>query len=385
MFSQHVIDGVQRKYHYTAVDNINLAEYDFNNWNSLYRRLEKIKRPTWRPDEKIFLHQFDTQFFLGHIGFSTYNFILIIRHLDIDPSVFVVLTTYYKSHESWLQHCTNPNNQFHIVNIPFTEYTTPSEEVFRSFGTECNYHFNVMIGVGRVHRELLAKFLIQNNLVDNNIIKINLIDNPQMFSHSAEPLDPGFGLRFLTTDPIVVSNEYWQHSSFLTDLHNSLDKIPTIHNSKISDYTSFATLYQQHNYKINSAVQNNWTSCEWYQEVFVDIVPETVYNYPYACFSEKTTRPIVAGRPFILFGAAHTLEYLHSLGFKTFNNYWDESYDEMTDPNQRFEKLCSVIKEIASWPIDLCREHLKSMQPVLQHNQEIYKRIIKNQVDYVTN
>lgn len=385
MFSQSVINRVQERYGYKSVDNINMAEYDFNHWDALYRRLEKLKRSCWQPDEKIFIHQFDTQFFLGDVGFSIYNFNLVIRRLDIDPSVFVILTTYYKSHESWLRYCDHEENQFHIIDLPFTEYLMPEDNAFRSFPAECNYHFNVMIGMGRVHRKLLAKFLIKNNLVDNNIVKINLVENPEMFTHNVEPLDLGLGLRFLTTDPIVVSNEYWHHSKFLTDLHQSIDDVPVITNAKISEYTSFATLYKQNDYKINATVQNNWTACDWYQEVFVDIVPETVYNYPYACFSEKIMRPIIAGRPFILFGAAHTLEFLHHLGFQTFDNYWDESYDSITDPNQRFEKLCSVIQEIASWPIDQCRDHLKSMQPIFQHNQDIYKRIITNQVDYVTN
>jgi hypothetical protein len=385
MFSQSVIENIHKQYGYVSVDHINLAEYDFNHWDALYRRLEKLKRTTWLPEEKIFIHQFDAQFFLGNIGFSSYNFNLIIRHLDIDPSVFVILTTYYKSQDQWLQYCDHASNQFHIIALPFTEYLMPGLDVFRTFRTDCNYHFNVMIGTGRVHRKLLAKFLIQNNLVETNIVKINLIDNPQMFAHNVEPLDPAWGLRFLTTDPVVVSNEYWQHSKFLTELHQSIDEVPLITNSKISDYTSFAALYKQHNYTINSSVQQNWTACDWYQEVFVDIVPETVYNYPYACFSEKIMRPVIAGRPFVLVGAAHTIEFLHHLGFQTFNDYWNESYDTMTDPNQRFEAVCSVVKEIASWPIDLCRDHLKSMQPILQHNQEIYKRIITNQVEYVTN
>jgi hypothetical protein len=385
MFSQSVTDQIQQLYGYKAVDQINLAEYDFNHWDALYRRLEKLKRTAWTPVEKIFIHQFDTQFFLGDVGFSIYNFNLIIRQLDIDPSVFVILTTYFKSQDSWLRYCEHTANQFHVIELPFTEYLMPDQSVFRTFSADCNYHFNVMIGMGRVHRKLLAKFLINNDLVDNNIVKINLVENPEMFTHNVEPLDPALGLRFLTTDPIVVSNEYWNHSKFLTDLHRSMDEIPIVLNEKISQYTSFATLYKQHDYKINTAVQNNWTNCEWYQEVFVDIVPETVYNYPYACFSEKIMRPIVAGRPFILFGAAHTLDFLQHLGFKTFSNYWDESYDSMTDPNQRFETLCSIITEIASWPIEQCRNHLASMQSILRHNQDIYKRIITNQVDYVTN
>jgi hypothetical protein len=385
MFSQSVIDRVQEKFGYTSVANINLAEYEFNHWDALYRRLEKLKRTKWQPNEKIFIHQFDTQFFLGSTGFSIYNFNLIIQHLDIDPSVFVILTTYYKSRDSWLQYCNHPNNQFQVLDLPFTEYLMPDSTIFQSFTDNCNYHFNVMIGVGRVHRKLLAKFLIKNNLVEKNIVKINLINNPEMFTHTVEPLDPALGLRFLTTDPIVASNEHWIHSKFLSDLHQSMDQIPSVTNSKISDYTSFATLYQKNDHKITSSVQGNWTACDWYQEVFVDIVTETVYNYPYACFSEKIMRPIVAGRPFVLFGAAHTLEFLHHLGFQTFNDYWDESYDSMTDPNQRFEMLCSVVQEIASWPIDLCRKHLQSMKSIFQHNQDIYKRIITNQVDYVTN
>ena len=42
--------------------------------------------------------------------------------------------------------------------------------------------------------------------------------------------------------------------------------------------------------------------------------------------TEKTYKPIAFMQPFILVAAAGSLRHVQDMGFKTFNEFWDESY-----------------------------------------------------------
>lgn len=106
---------------------------------------------------------------------------------------------------------------------------------------------------------------------------------------------------------------------------------------------------------------------------FVNIVTETMYNTESIFFSEKTYKPIYMCQPFILFGNPYSLKKLKELGFKTFDKWWDESYDIETDLNLRLQKITKVLEEIANWDFDKCFDVTNQMEEILIHN---YKQLM---------
>jgi hypothetical protein len=42
-------------------------------------------------------------------------------------------------------------------------------------------------------------------------------------------------------------------------------------------------------------------------------------------------------------GQPYTLRHLKELGFKTFSDYWDESYDEELYTTKRIDMICNLI------------------------------------------
>lgn len=113
----------------------------------------------------------------------------------------------------------------------------------------------------------------------------------------------------------------------------------------------------------------------FYKYIGLDIVAETVYNYPYPYVTEKTLRPVACKRLFVVVGAPGILSLLHSKGFETFSDVLDESYDTILDPNERFFQLQKTIKEFALRPIETIIEIVKSKTPVLEHNFEVLKNL----------
>jgi len=63
----------------------------------------------------------------------------------------------------------------------------------------------------------------------------------------------------------------------------------------------------------------------------IHVVTETVYRGRKNHLTEKSFKPIVMQQPFIIQSCRGSLEYLRRYGFRTFGEFWDESYDEADD------------------------------------------------------
>lgn len=105
-----------------------------------------------------------------------------------------------------------------------------------------------------------------------------------------------------------------------------------------------------------------------YTQCFLYVICESLYAFPFGHFSEKTLGAFKAYRPFVLFSSPYTLEYMQKIGFKTFNSFWDESYDKETNHTKRMDKVFNIIDEIDKLSINDCKELYLQMKPILLHN-----------------
>ena len=92
--------------------------------------------------------------------------------------------------------------------------------------------------------------------------------------------------------------------------------------------------------------------------------------------TEKPFRSIVLTKPFIYLGAYQGLKYLQDLGFKTFSDYWDESYDDISDPDRRYQTVIHEINQLLSEKKLFSK--LQGIQEILIHNYEHYKTLCTN-------
>lgn len=114
---------------------------------------------------------------------------------------------------------------------------------------------------------------------------------------------------------------------------------------------------------------------EIYQHVALDIVAETVFNYPYVYISEKTYRPIVNRRMFVIAGVAGTLSTLHSYGFYTWGDIIDEGYDAVQDPEQRLLTLVAAVRAFCNLPLSYVQEFMTKNQDRFEHNYQQLKNL----------
>ena len=83
-----------------------------------------------------------------------------------------------------------------------------------------------------------------------------------------------------------------------------------------------------------------------YIDTVCSIVSETNDNDYEVFMTEKIWKPIMAQHVFVVHGNYLYLQKLKEMGFKTFNNYFDESYDLEQDPNKRIDKIVSLCADL---------------------------------------
>ena len=98
------------------------------------------------------------------------------------------------------------------------------------------------------------------------------------------------------------------------------------------------------------------------------VVSETVFYYKKLHLTEKVFKPIVARRPFILVAAPGNLAYLKSYGFKTFDRWIDESYDQETDDFCRLDMITEELEKLCRLNSDQLKDMHLQMQDVLEYN-----------------
>ena len=122
---------------------------------------------------------------------------------------------------------------------------------------------------------------------------------------------------------------------------------------------------------------------DMYLTSYISIVSESIFfqrredgdvyvEFPTGYLSEKIWKPIGHSQPFILAGPSHSLEYLKSLGFKTFHPFIDESYDNETDDFKRLEMVLNQIENFANKTKEEKIQFLNNVKDIVKHNQKLF-------------
>ncbi len=117
---------------------------------------------------------------------------------------------------------------------------------------------------------------------------------------------------------------------------------------------------------------------DWLTSALFHVVTETVYFLPKLHLTEKVFKPIVAKRPFFLVAAPGNLAYLKSYGFRTFDRWIDESYDEETDHYIRIEKITAELKRLCELSPSQLKQMHTEMQQTLEYNFDHFYGNFKN-------
>jgi hypothetical protein len=108
-----------------------------------------------------------------------------------------------------------------------------------------------------------------------------------------------------------------------------------------------------------------------YQQTFLSVVPETCWGEQQLFFSEKIWKTVRIGHPFMLISSPGMLAKFKEFGFKTFDQWWDESYDQEPDLHRRIKKIVKELKKLSQLSTQELKHLRQGMKSIVEHNQAL--------------
>lgn len=122
-------------------------------------------------------------------------------------------------------------------------------------------------------------------------------------------------------------------------------------------------------YRRGSYCQTNALSYE-YRHFFIDVVVEAVTQGQSFFPTEKIVRAILCRRPFVVMATQNYLDYLHQMGFHSFNEFWSEDYDGYQG-KERYRRILELLTDLGARPQSHLVDTYYDMKFQLDHNFDL--------------
>lgn len=352
-----VVDG-----NYIIPVGVNQSQYDWmgdyygnvdNDWKNIFSKLSKR-----------YLNdlQYGTAYLMIDNSFEGYHSNDIFDYLhdgalanSISPNNIIYVTGNLNIEDNLKEWSNHNSEKTPIQVIPYSHFeftignrihditkntidvipTTHTHDIYKKkLGFDNVKLYNFLNKKPRVHRMWMYSSLLKENLLDSGIVSMN----PTEHTHEIE------------IDGSILPSR---------DIKRSNDTLPIYafgDNTNDKDFD-----YYMYNYNQKSTLES-----------WISIISETHFEDTQGtCFlSEKTFKTIACQSPFMILGNKGSLKKLHNLGYKTFDDIIDESYDEL----EGVERINAIVQELKNWESNPNKHrHWKWLFPRLEHNFEVLK------------
>ena len=212
-------------------------------------------------------------------------------------------------------------------------------------------HYLTYNGYMKEHRVKLLGFLVEKDLLDKGLSSFFYYDEGQL--------------------PQKYIDEYFVRYPEVIDNKTMISKI-----QKIIPY-SF-DLIGKGSYLEEFHTDSNGINIISQFSTYFNIVTETQFgsgDHQTIFLTEKICKPLFLFQPFIVIGQRGSLEQLKRMGFKTFELFIDESYDEVLDEDERFSMIEKEIKRLCDMSLEEIHKWYWEMEDILLHNHNNFIKI----------
>lgn len=191
------------------------------------------------------------------------------------------------------------------------------------------YFFDILLGCQRLHRDFVYKYIHNQGLLDKVIMTY--------FRH--------WNVDLRQTDHIFETEgvEFLEESNYTHSIHQ----------------------VRYYGYKMNLAQVIPFVI---YNDSYYTLITETNAVNEFNFFTEKTVKPILAGRLFIAIAGKGFLRTLKSFGFQTFDGIIDESYDLEDNNEKRWTMALDQLKFLTQEDPLIIQDKIKT---ITNHNQQL--------------
>ena len=204
-------------------------------------------------------------------------------------------------------------------------------------------YFDALLGTNKPHRNYLYEYLIGQGLSDKIILKY----------HGRHNIETLVGTEHFAWDEF--SQPFAEQQIFRPD-GTFYFKTGVTHSTENVEYFGKSVRLSQ---IIPAPV---------YNESAYSIITESFIDNNFTFYTEKITKALLGKRLFIVLSGFKYLENLKKLGFQTFENVIDESYDQIENNEQRFDMAIEQIKQLLDKDQS---EVLSNIQDICNHNYDL--------------
>ena len=232
-----------------------------------------------------------------------------------------------------------PDNVFHCPMFEIKTQFCMNAKLTHKFGITEHKKFLMLNARPRPHRVLLTYLLYENGAINNGHYSLpaenNTIENYDVIETLSIEEKYGIDIDFKLAEtmrqelPYMLDDVNYQDSLALND-------------------SPFADVYEYVDFVVVT-------------ETLTDTGDGQVF------ITEKILKAVANKKPFIVLGDQHTLAYMKTLGYKTFDFLIDESYDSIPYVD-RAKLIASEIKRLCEVDFDIYSTQLKE---VTEHNYNV--------------
>jgi hypothetical protein len=120
---------------------------------------------------------------------------------------------------------------------------------------------------------------------------------------------------------------------------------------------------------------------QFYSNSLISIVTETNFDSHIVTLTEKSFKPAKEKHPFIIVGVHGSLAAMQRLGFRTFSEFWDESYDTIVEPWGRLNAISRLYETVGQWNASQILDFKRKVAGILEHNYNLVSKISESNPD----
>ena len=217
-----------------------------------------------------------------------------------------------------------------ITSVHFYKHVYPSLLEEKLINKNKTKFFDMLLGYGKPHRDFVYNYVKEKNLFGNNVITY----------HRSFSTD-------LKRDNIFVFEEEG------CEFYNHITYTSSVNPVKYYGYEMY----------ISQVIP-----ISIYNQTHYSLIAETNAVNQFNFFTEKTAKPIIAKRLFVAIAGKDFLKSLKELGFQTFDNVIDESYDQVANHKERWRLAMDQVAYLNSQNFEDVYSKVKDR---LEHNYQL--------------
>jgi len=327
----------------------NLSKFEKNDYILILKKVSNLefeKNKLCSNDIRI-LNYFPNSYVVYHnlheSGWASFN------------NLYEDLINQYKNRIFLLENFENTKDKLYSIQFKYFPYFFNNILNFKFKNKKRNKKFISLIRRLKFHRILLLSKLSNNFIKNNNIFyTFDVFD----YNECENIINKNFNE--VDFDFINIKKE---------ELKNKIQTLYIDNPNKVLNGPHgdiFGENPEVGNYFI---IKNNINYLKTCLDSYFDIVTESEFSSrTNNLFTEKIFKPIVFYQPFLVIGRPHILRELKKIGFKTFDQFWDESYDSEENDYKRFSMVNNIINDLNNKSMDDIHELYISMKEILIHN-----------------